>query len=99
MKVNKQKFNVCLKRKYKNLSLPLPFFPNLFTNISLFFHQRIYLEKLLLNLLNHIKYRLVLIEPNVMIRNGHILECHVFGVLEERIWPPNMLPKTESNFS
>lgn len=41
--------------------------------------------------LDHVEDRLVLVQPHVVIGNGHCLECHRLGVLKERIWTPHVL--------
>jgi hypothetical protein len=43
----------------------------------------------LINLLDHIKDGSVLVEPNIVVRDGHGLECDLLGVFEKRIWTPN----------
>jgi len=41
--------------------------------------------------LDHVEYRLVLVQPHVVIGYGHRLKGHRFGVLEKRIWTPHIL--------
>ena len=40
-------------------------------------------------LLNHIENGLVLVQPYIMIRDGHGLKSDLFGIFEEAVWPPN----------
>lgn len=40
---------------------------------------------------HHVQDRLVLVQPHVVVRNGHGLEGDGFGVLEEGVWAPHVL--------
>ena len=42
-------------------------------------------------LLYHVENRLVLPQPDVMVRYGHLLKVHALGVLEEGVWPPDFV--------
>ena len=37
---------------------------------------------------DHVENGVICIEPDVMIRNGHLLERDLFGIFKERIRPP-----------
>lgn len=41
--------------------------------------------------LDHVQYGLVLVQPDVVIGDGHRLEGHRLCVLEERVWTPHVL--------
>ena len=43
------------------------------------------------SLLGHVKDLLVFVDPDVMVRDCHFLEDHLFGILEEGIWPPHLI--------
>lgn len=39
----------------------------------------------------HIQERLIVVQPQIMIRNGHLVERHAFRVLKEAIRPPDIM--------
>lgn len=39
--------------------------------------------------LDHVENLLVLVQPNVMVRDCHFLKDNLFGVLEVRVWSPH----------
>ena len=39
--------------------------------------------------LDHVENALVLVEPDVVVGNGDVLEGNFLGVLEERVWSPH----------
>lgn len=41
--------------------------------------------------LDHVEDRLVLVQPHVVIRDGHCLKGHGFGVLKKRVRTPHIL--------
>jgi len=42
-------------------------------------------------LLGHIKESFIIVKPQIVIWNGHLMESYRFGILEETIGSPNVL--------
>ena len=42
-------------------------------------------------LLRHIQQRLIVVEPQVVVGDAHLVECDFLGVLEEAIRPPDVV--------
>jgi hypothetical protein len=43
------------------------------------------------HLLDHVQDAFVLVQPKIMIGNGHLLKSHLFRVLEERVRTPHVI--------
>ena len=42
------------------------------------------------NLLDHVEDGLVFPQPDVVVRYRHRLKCDILGVLEKRVWTPDL---------
>ena len=43
------------------------------------------------DLLGHIKQRLIMIQPKIMIGYAHLMKRHFLGILEEAVWSPDLV--------
>jgi hypothetical protein len=56
---------------------------------------KFYTSRQIFDLLDHVEDGFVLVEPDVVVGHGHLLEGDLFGVFEERVGPPHELKPTD----